>query len=61
MGAACMALKSDESLQALCDRVCTPGGTTIEAVKKLRELDFEDVTKSGAKAAIARADEMSSK
>ena len=59
MGAACMAMKSDEELTALCDRVCTPGGTTIEAVKRLRELGFEETIKNGAEAAIARADEMS--
>ena len=59
MGAACMAMKSEEDLTVLCDRVCTPGGTTIEAVKKLRELGFEVITKNGAEAAIARADEMS--
>ena len=60
-GAAQMVLSSDEEPSALCDKVCTPGGTTIEAVTKLKELGFEDITKSGAEAAIERSKEMSRK
>ena len=58
-GAAQMVLASDEEPSALCDKVCTPGGTTIEAVKKLRASGFEEITKSGAEAAIERSKEMS--
>ena len=60
-GAAQMVLASDEEPSVLCDKVCTPGGTTIEAVTKLKELGFEDITKSGAEAAIERSREMSRK
>lgn len=60
-GAAQMVLSSDEEPSALCDKVCTPGGTTIEAVKKLRSSGFEEITKSGAEAAIERSKEMSCK
>lgn len=58
-GAAQMVLASDESPTELCSKVCTPGGTTIEAVNKLKELKFEDITKDGATAAINRSKEMS--
>lgn len=59
MGAARMVQMSDESPSALCEKVCTPGGTTIEAVSRLIESDFESIVKSGAKAAIDRSKEMS--
>lgn len=59
MGAARMAAASDETLSELVDRVCTPGGTTIEAVNSLRKAGFEDIVKSGAKAAVDRSKEMS--
>ena len=58
-GAAKMVLASDESPAELCSRVCTPGGTTIEAVNKLKELKFENITKDGATAAITSSKEMS--
>ena len=59
MGAARMVMASEESPSVLCDRVCTPGGTTIEAVTSLKKADFEDVVKSGALAAVERSKEMS--
>ena len=46
-------------LDTLIDNVCTPGGTTIEAVKYLRENDFEELVKNGAKAAIEKSIAMS--
>ena len=58
-GAAQMVLSSEESPSVLCDRVCTPGGTTIEAVTKLKESGFEDIVKDGASAAINRSKQMS--
>ncbi len=61
MGAGRMVLASDEQPSVLCDRVCTPGGTTIEAVNSLREADFENIVKSGAMAAVERSKEMSSR
>ncbi len=61
MGAARMVMASDDPPSVLCDRVCTPGGTTIEAVTSLREAGFEDIVKSGAEAAVKRSMEMSKK
>lgn len=43
----------------LIDNVCTPGGTTIEAVKSLRESGFDEIVKKGAKAAIEKSLAMS--
>ena len=59
MGAGKMVLTADESPAQLCDNVCSPGGTTIEAVKKLREENFEEITVRGAQASVDRAEEMS--
>ena len=59
MGAARMAMESDESLEQLVDNVCSPGGTTIEAVKKLRSCGFEETVVEGAQASVDRAEEMS--
>ena len=42
LGAAKMALESDESLEQLRINVCSPNGTTIEAVNKLMENGFMD-------------------
>lgn len=59
----CKGDKEDSSaltdLDTLIDNVCTPGGTTIEAVKYLRENDFEELVKNGAKAAIEKSIAMS--
>lgn len=59
MGAGKMVLTADESPAQLCDNVCSPGGTTIEAVKRLREDRFEEITVRGAQASVDRAEEMS--
>ncbi len=40
LGAAKLVLESGESPDVLKDRICTPGGTTIEAVCKLEECGF---------------------
>ena len=42
-GSAQMVLQTGESPEDLRIKVCSPGGTTIEAVKKFQELGFEDV------------------
>ncbi len=59
MGAGRMVLASDDTPAKLCDNVCSPGGTTIEAVRKLREDGFEEIVRRGAQKAIDRAEEMS--
>ena len=50
-----------KDIDALIDSVCTPGGTTIEAVKYLRENGFDELVKNGAKAAIEKSLSMSRK
>ena len=59
MGAARMVLGSDETPEQLRDNVCSPGGTTIEAVKKLLDNGFEKDVIEGAQASVDRAEEMS--
>ena len=48
-------------LDDLINAVCTPGGTTIEAVKSLQENDFEEIVRKGAEAAIEKSIAMSRK
>ena len=48
-------------IDSLIDSVCTPGGTTIEAVEYLRQNDFDELVKNGAKAAIEKSLAMSRK
>lgn len=49
-GAAEMVLRSDISPEQLKINVCSPGGTTIEAVKLLEEQKFEDIIMQAVKA-----------
>ena len=64
-GDACGEEKSGRSnadkLDALIDAICTPGGTTIEAVKSLNENGFEEIVKKGAEAAVRKSIAMSGK
>ena len=59
IGSALMVLSSGTHPAALKDAVCSPGGTTIEAVKKLRSCGFEETVAEGAQASVDRAEEMS--
>lgn len=43
----------------LCEKVCTPGGTTIEAVKVLKNGNLEDIMYEGMKACADRSAELS--
>ena len=61
LGAAKIVLEECEDLDGLIDAICTPGGTTIEAVKSLNENKFEEVVKKGAEAAIEKSISMSKK
>lgn len=58
LGAARMVLKNRESPEQLRINVCSPGGTTIEAVKVLQANGFEENIKDGFRAAVARSREM---
>lgn len=57
-GAAEMALASDEDPSVLTQRVCSPGGTTIQAVNKLNEFKFEEGLYEAMKACSNRSREM---
>ena len=61
LGAARMVQESDESLTLLRDRVCSPNGTTIQAVNKLLENGFMNNVKEGFQAAVDRSKEMTRK
>jgi len=52
IGSAALALNSDEHPIALMDRVCSPGGTTIEGVLKLKQLGFETAVHQAVQAII---------
>ena len=43
-GAAELLKQSGKTPEKLCEEVCSPGGSTIEGVKALREADFEGLT-----------------
>ena len=58
LGAAKMVLESPESVEQLRINVCSPNGTTIEAVNKLFENGFMDKVKEGFQAAVDRSVEM---
>ena len=58
LGAAKMVLESPESISQLRINVCSPGGTTIEAVNKLEENGFRDKIAEGLQAAVDRSIEM---
>lgn len=58
IGAARLVIDSEESPDVLCDRVCSPGGTTIEAVTALKENKFQDKVIEGAEKAIMRSKEI---
>lgn len=58
LGAAKMVLESPESVEQLRINVCSPNGTTIEAVNKLFENGFKEKVKEGFQAAVDRSVEM---
>ena len=57
-GTAKMALKSEEHIMQLKDNVCSPGGTTIEAVLELERLGFKSSVQSAIKKCVDKADNM---
>lgn len=59
LGAAKMVLENDDSVEQLRINVCSPGGTTIEAVNTLFENGFQDNIKEGFQAAVEKSKIMS--
>lgn len=55
LGAAKMVLETGVDPQQLCQNVCSPGGTTIEAVNKLRENGFRDNIIQAFQAAVDKS------
>jgi len=60
-GAAAMVLKTGEHPGMLKDNVCSPGGTTIAAVKALEEHGFRNAIMKATDACMRKAEEMSKK
>ena len=54
LGAAKLTKESDEHPIALCDQVCSPGGTTIEGVHMLKKLGFETAVQQAVEAIIEK-------
>lgn len=52
VGSGLLNMDSDEHPIALMNRVCSPGGTTVEGVIKLKELGFETAVQQGLQAII---------
>jgi pyrroline-5-carboxylate reductase len=59
LGAATMVLETGETPEQLRINVCSPGGTTIEAVRVLQANGFEENVAQGFRAAVAKSKEMS--
>lgn len=58
VGAGRMVLESGMSIADLIDGVCSPGGTTVEGVKVLRDEGFEDTLVRCVDATVKRSVEM---
>ena len=58
LGAAKLVMESEESLEQLRINVCSPGGTTIEAVKCLEANGFMEDVREAFQAAVDRSKEM---
>lgn len=61
LGAAFTVMESGIDPKVLVKNVCSPGGTTIEAVEKLKELNFENIIEQAMDAAIAKSKIMTKK
>ena len=59
LGAAKMVLKTDVDPKQLCINVCSPGGTTIEAVESLKADGFEETVEKAFQAAVDKSAKMS--
>lgn len=61
IGASKLFLASDSTPEALCTAVCSSGGSTIEGVKKFRELDLDAMCEKAVKASFDRTKELGKK
>ena len=61
IGAATLAASSDETLETLRVRVCSPGGSTIEGVKKFQTLGLSDTVSEALDASYRRTLELGKK
>ena len=59
IGAAKMVCETGENPEILKQKVCSPGGTTIEAVKVLEERDLYGIVKEAVQACAAKSELMS--
>ncbi len=58
LGAAKLAMSSDETLEALRVKVCSPGGSTIEGVKVFEAEGLADTVEKALKASFLRTKEL---
>lgn len=58
IGACELALESDNSLETLCDNVCSKGGTTIEAVKTIKASEMKSILFEALQNCFDRANEL---
>lgn len=58
-GSAKMVMETKEHPAVLCDKVCSPGGTTIAAVWALEEKGFKAAIEDAIDACVKKADELS--
>lgn len=61
IGAAEMILNSDEDIELLIDRVCSKGGTTVQAIDCFRENNLEDIVSLALQKCHKRAFELEEK
>ncbi len=59
LGAAKLVQESDESLETLVKNVCSPGGTTIEAVQVLEQENMKGIVEKAMAACAAKSRKMS--
>ena len=57
-GSAKLLMETNDDPNSLKERVCSPGGTTIEGVKKLEEFDFDKAIDEATKACYKRCKEL---
>ena len=58
LGSAKLVQETGEHPIALCNQVCSPGGTTIEGVLKLKELGFESAIQQAVQAIIDKDEKL---